>query len=151
MRFWGCFERLFFRFFSEVFRKVPRSFSGTPGGFWGTLGKNGSGVWGEEGSGRGRSPAVPRQLSAADWASAHLDQHWGLSRYSVGVDKSSPQEFARPWGVSTHRVRSGTLENPPGEFQVSFFRFVLPPEGCPRLVIPLKSGKLDPWNRRCHF
>ena len=29
----------FFRFFSEVFRKVPRSFSGTPGRFLGTFGK----------------------------------------------------------------------------------------------------------------
>ena len=71
--------------------------------------------------------------------------------YSVGLDRSSPQEFARPWGASTPRVRSGTLENPPGEFQVSFFNFFLPPEGCPRLVILLKSGKCASWTKRCHF
>ena len=128
----------------------------------------------------------------------------------MGLDKSSPQEFTRPWGASTHRVRSGTLENPPGEFQVSFFRFFCcprredprlvillnwttgktgivfqncsSPEGgpparnplkirkigplekqvsffgifcprraAPRLVIHLKSGKLDPWKNRCRF
>ena len=44
----------FFRFFSEVFRKVPRSFSGTPGGFWGTFGNKW--VWGQGGGGSGGLP-----------------------------------------------------------------------------------------------
>ena len=59
----------------------------------------------------------------------------------MGLDKSSPQEFARPWGASTHRVRSGTLENPPGEFHVSISGFFLPTEGCPRRAAP---GGLPP-------
>ena len=33
----------FWRFFSEVFRKVPRSFSSTPGWFWSTFAKSGQG------------------------------------------------------------------------------------------------------------
>ena len=34
--------------------------------------------------------------------------------YSETVAESSPQEFARPWEAPNHRVRSVTLENPPG-------------------------------------
>ena len=49
----------FFRFVSEVFGKVPRSFSGTPGWFLGTFGKNGSGV----GRGSGGSGGLPNEDS----------------------------------------------------------------------------------------
>ena len=54
-RFQGSFERLFSAF-SEVFRKVPRLFSGTPGRFLNTFGKNGSGVWRGSGGGSGGLP-----------------------------------------------------------------------------------------------
>ena len=37
------------------------------------------------------------------------------------------------------------------EIQVSFFRIFCPRREDPRLVIHLKSGKLDPWKNRCCF
>ena len=46
----------FWRFFSEVFRKVFRSIPRTPGWFWGTFGKNGSGVGRGSGGGSGGLP-----------------------------------------------------------------------------------------------
>ena len=39
-------------------------------------------------------------------------------------------------------------------FLAKFFfslRLLLPPESCPRLVILLKAGKLDPWKNRFRF
>ena len=55
-------------------------------------------------------------------------------------------QFPETSNKFSNKSKNGSLEK-----QVSFFRIFCPRREDPRLVILLKSGKLDPWKKRVHF